>query len=145
TPYHLTVALGRYHVHAKRQIRSLRNRFHVERSHRGRITMNHHRPVKMIRQITLVRCTKISAPLEPVLELALCVSFLEHCHRIVVLQSRKRYIDLFQFRNVPFELREFLSSILQYAMHYERDELFCQMHRVVEVSVGYLGFHHPEL
>ena len=118
----LAVTLGREHVHAQRQFRPLRIRLHVKRLHLRGIAVHHHRPVELRRDISLVRRAEIAAPLELVLQRALGVAFLQHLHRFVVGDARKRRVDLFQLGDVAADDLQLGAALLQAALHDEGDE-----------------------
>src|SRR6185369_3414100 len=90
TTNHFAITLGREDINTQRQLRSLGIARHVKRFHRCRIMMDHHRSIKLARDIRLVGRTKVSTPFELRLERAFLKSLVQNLHRIVVMQTRKR-------------------------------------------------------
>src|SRR5438046_2857790 len=70
--------------------------------------------------------------------------FLKHLYRIVILNPRKRRDDVFELGRIAFELRKFLTAILEHSTDDECNELFGEIHYVVELGIGNFRLNHPE-
>ena len=58
--------------------------------------MNHHRPVKLRREVGLVRRAEIAAPLKLGFHLPFGVALLQHFDSFVISDARKRRLDVGQ-------------------------------------------------
>ena len=102
--------------------------------------MDHHRPVELLRQRRLVGPAEVAAPLESAAPCS-CSVF----DRVVVGDPRKRLLDRFELRSVAFEHLQLAPPLVEHAADDRDDQVFGQVHHVVEVGVGHLGLDHPEL
>src|SRR5215472_642724 len=140
----LSVAFRRQHIDAKRQLRTLGIRLHVESLYLRRVAVHHHRLVELRRNVSLIRRTQVSSPPEVVFESAFGVGVLQHPHGVVVRDAGKRRFDLFQPRKIAADGLEIRPALFQAALHQEADQALRQFHDVVELAVGDFGLDHPE-
>ena len=73
------------------------------------------------------------------------VRLVQHLHRLVVAQARKRRLHRFELRNIAPDHLQLRRAILHHALHNVRDVVFGQFHQPVEVHEGNLRLDHPEL
>src|SRR5438552_3114862 len=140
----LAVAFRRQHVYAQRQLSTLGVRLHVKRFYLRRIAMHHDRPVELRGKISLVRRAQVATPLELVIERALRVPLLQPLYRFVISDARKRRLHIFQLADIAPDGGQLVAAALQAALDDKADEVFRQLHDVVERSVGDFRLHHPE-
>src|SRR5262245_616340 len=119
----LSISLGREHIHAQRNIRTLRIGFHVERLDLSRIAVNHHWSIELRRYVRLIGRAEISAPLELCFQLSFCVSSLQHGDSVIVAHPREWNPDVFELRDIAANEFEVASTSLKATPHDEADKI----------------------
>ena len=101
--------------------------------------MHEHRPIELLRQRRLVRRAEVAAPLErqPLL--------LQDLDRVVVRHARERRLDRLELRVSRSSTFSSVCRRSSTRATTETHQAFGELHHVVEVGVGHLGLHHPEL
>ena len=100
--------------------------------------MNQDRTVEVLRQRGLVRPAEIAAPFEGQ------AFSLQDFDRLVVRDARERRLHPRQSAHIPLEDGQLPPPALEDPPDQRDEEAFGQLHHVVEIGVGHLGFDHPE-
>src|SRR5579859_3612224 len=140
-----SVAFGGQHINAERELRPLGVGLHVKSLHLCRITMHHHRLVKLRRQVSFIGGAEITAPFELGFQGAFGMAFLQILNRVVIADAREGWDDFLQLGNITADRLQVGAPPLQAALHDETDQAFGEFHYVIEGGICDLGFDHPEL
>ena len=107
--------------------------------------MDHDRLIELRGDVGLIRRTEIAAPLKPGFHLAFAVTFLKQPDRIVVADPVERGLDVFQPGDVTLDGLQIVPAAGHNLLHNVADEVFRQLHDVVQFGISDFRFHHPEL
>src|SRR5262249_11608313 len=105
---------------------------------------NKDRLAKLFGEIRFVWGSKIAAPFETALKLALLKPLLQHLYAVIVMKSRKRRLDLFKLADVALERFELRPSFTKDTVDDVKDQSFAEVHHILVCRIGDLRLDHPE-
>src|SRR5258707_11849339 len=97
--------------------------------------MNHHRLLKLTRNICLIRRAKIPAPFKLRLHQSLLEALVKHLYSIIVMYTRKwRHYGL-EFRSVALQNFQLFLPVFDYASRNVSEHALCEAKDIIESRV----------